>query len=41
MILGWITGSEYTEQHDPAGWRIAGRSATKRQARAESRGAAD
>ena len=25
MILGWITGSEYAEQHDPARWRIAGR----------------
>ena len=41
MILGWITGSEYAEQHDPARWRIAGRSAAKRQATAESRGAAD
>jgi formate dehydrogenase subunit gamma len=41
MILGWITGSEYAIQHDPARWRIAKRRAANRQGAAANRGAAD
>jgi formate dehydrogenase subunit gamma len=41
MVLGWITGAEYAAEHDPARWRIAGRSAAESQAAAESREAAD
>jgi formate dehydrogenase subunit gamma len=41
MILGWITGDEYRDQHDPERWRLGGRTRAERRATARSEGAAD
>jgi formate dehydrogenase subunit gamma len=40
MVLGWITRSEYAEQHDPARWQIADRAPAARRT-AESGGLGD
>lgn len=41
MVLGWITGAEYAEQHDPARWRIAAREPVAPRQPARSGGVGD